>query len=95
MGRSTRQVRNAWCVQSSTISCVLSALTVTDIPVVGGSLVIVIAVQLETVYLLKGLGPPKEHPEDQDHLSFQEQVCKLQLRVVLEICVCVFVLCLV
>lgn len=29
--------------------------------------------QLETVYLLKGLGPPKEHPEDQGHLSFQEQ----------------------
>ena len=42
--------------------------------------------QLETVYLLKGLGPPKEHPEDQDHLSFQEQVCRLQLRVVLGSC---------
>ena len=52
----------------------------------GRFLVAVLAVQLETVYLLKGLGPPKEHPEDQDHLSFQEQVCQLQLRVVLGSC---------
>ena len=52
----------------------------------GDLLIAFIAVQLETVYLLKGLGPPKEHPEDQDHLSFQEQVCQLQTTVMLGTC---------
>ncbi len=69
------------------LTCTVCSFKVIETSMEGLYLVAVIAVQLETVYLLKGLGPPKEHPEDQGHLSFQEQVCWLQLRVLLGYCI--------